>query len=147
MPTEGTIWFRFTDIPHSRIYGFAVGPLTDGKVGKTTVMYNKGLPLSIFENNAITFDGDKLSGSLAGDLPVWGKTEACRIEWSGRRFANRMILGDYTITWGEMVIKDRFRGGIVADGAPPLVNLDSSILEAGKPAIDAWKAKKRAEKK
>jgi hypothetical protein len=37
-----------------------------------------------------------------------------------------------------------FRGGIVPDGAPPLVNLDPSILEAAKPAIEAWKAKKRA---
>jgi hypothetical protein len=108
------------------------------------MMYKKGLPLSTFEDNAITLAGDKLSGRLAGDLKVWSRTEPCKIEWEGRRFGNRMILGDYTLTWGEMVITNHLRGGIVAEGAPPLVNLDPSIREAGKPAIDAWKAKKRA---
>jgi hypothetical protein len=147
MPDAGTIWFRFTDIPHSRIYGFAVAPLVDGKIDKATVMYNKGLPFSTFESNTITLDGDKLSGSMAGNMAVWGKEAPCRIEWQGRRFGNRMILGDYSLTWADMVIKDRFRGGIVADGAPPLVNLDPTILEAGKPAIDAWKAKKAGGKK
>ena len=146
MPEEGTIWFRFTDIPHSRIYGFAVGTLVDGKIGETTVMYNKGLPLSTFANNTITLDADGLSGSLAGDLTVWSTTAPCRIEWKGRRFGNRMILGDYTLTWGETVIKDRFRGGIVADGAPPLVNMDPAILAVTKPVIEKWKRDRAAKR-
>ena len=145
-PEAGTLWFRFADIPHSRKVGFAVAPLTAGEIGSCTIMYNKGMPLTAFEPTTLTTKDNTVSATLAGTLKVWEKEAPCTIAVEARWFGNRMLIGTYTLTWGDLVITDSLRGGIEADGAPPLVNLVPEIRNAAQSVIDEWKQNKKKKK-
>ena len=143
MPQAGQFWMRFTDTPMNRDRGFVVAPLKDGQLEGVTFMYGKGLPLAVLSDNELMIGDDSFSGTSAGNLKVWQTEHPCKITFKGRLFGNRIIIGEYTLTWGDMVIKDHFRGGIVAEGAPPLVNKDKATLAIAKPAIDEWKKNRK----
>jgi hypothetical protein len=133
------VWFRFHGIPHRTGTGFAVLPAPGNKAGSGTLMWSKGLRLADLDlaAGALHLEDAGVTGTLA---TATGQVDY-RIEITGRRFANRMFIGTYTLTAGETTMTGPFRGGIVPAGAPELVNLHPAVTAIG----DADKKKDEAQ--
>jgi hypothetical protein len=137
MPSSGTFWARLATSPKGG-ESFIVVTVAEDGTGTGALLHNKATGMGTVESSKIELKDGKLSGKVTGKIG----DKATEVSLEGRLFANRMLLGEYTMTSGAWKSTERFRGGIVPEGAPALINLGPKTMAVAKPMMDAIRKKK-----